>query len=563
MRMENLIRRNDPPSQSALHRSAFGLLGATTRDKKQRILALEEEQSLSLDPEQCSKARQDLTSPRSRLAAELEWLPGLSPKRAFDYRDLVDKDLNAYFKLAVSENGLVRANLVAAGLEMLSEDNSANDWAEQILALVKATGDMDAAAIMVVLNEDRALAECPLIQSSEAVESELTTRGRVFRDVIRASLDRLATAQMLKVVFKVVDVATESGESRAPALLDELIDAYGLDARAFLEKEADNVTKLVEAAKAVSQQPAELKPLLDKLEKVVANWTQVAKPIQMSMKARGLVHDLSSQVGYNIRGLVLELVREAGDIESAKRLTNVLREHFSQFPELAELVDNDVEQLDDMARRSSFIEMLAPIRSLCKEAAQAADGDPAHADSHGQRIISTAPRLINAAERSGVTPDVIRGVKDEVAYAICSCAVDYGNKTSKWQTCLTMLEAANIFANGAEALERVQKNLEVVRRNVRLYGDLTPIDSAPSLYTINGCGVTLYGNTDPDPDSGSYMATYYFVLVMIPIFPICRYRVISTGGSSYRFLGKGKLRTFDKWHIAIAVGAILFMFLQK
>ena len=109
---------------------------------------------------------------------------------------------------------------------------------------------MDVAAIMVVLNEDRALAECPLIQSSEAVESELSTRGRVFRDVIRASLDRLATAQMLKVVFKVVNVATESGESRAPALLDELIDAYGLDARGFLEKEADNVTKLVEAAKA-------------------------------------------------------------------------------------------------------------------------------------------------------------------------------------------------------------------------------------------------------------------------------------------------------------------------
>lgn len=561
--MENLIRRNDSPSQSALSRAAFGLLGATTRDKKPRILALEEEQSLSLDPEQCSKARQDLTTPRSRLAAELEWLPGLSPKRAFDYRDLIDQDLNSYFKLAVSESGLVRANLVAAGLEFLSEENSVNDWVEQILALVKATDEIDAAYLMVVLNEDRALAECPLIPSTEAVESELSSRVRIFRDIARASLDRLATAQMLKVVFKVVDVATDSGESRAPALLDELIDAYGLEARAFLEAEADNVSKLVESAKGASQQLATLKPLLDKLEKVVANWTQVAKPIQMSMKARGLVHDLSSQVGYAIRGLVLELVQEADDIASAKRLTNVLREHFAQFPELAELAESDVEQLDEIARRNSLIALLAPIRNLCKEAAQAANGEPAHADNHGQRIISTAPGLINAAEHNGVTPDMIRGVKDEVAYAICSCAVDYGNKTSRWQTCLAMLEAANIFANGAEALERLQKNLEVVRRNVRLYGDLTPIESAPSLYTINGCGVTLYGNTDPDPDSGSYMATYYFVLLMIPIFPICRYRVISAGGSNYRFLGKGKLRTFDQWHIAIAVGAIVFMFLQK
>ena len=561
--MENLIRRNDPPNQSALRRAAFGLLGATTRDKKQRILALEEEQSLSLDPEQCAKARQDLTSPRSRLACELEWFPGLSPKRATDYCDLIEQHLTAYFKLAASEMGLVRANLVAAGLELLSEDNTANDWAEQILALVKATDEFDAGSLIAVINEDRTLADFPPIQSEEVVENDLSTRVRLFRDVIRASLDRMGTAQMLRVMLKVVDVATDSGEHRAPELMDELIDAYGLDARSFLEKEADNVTKLVEAAKAVCAQPATLKPLLDNLEKVVANWTQVAKPIQMSMKSRGLVHDLSSRVGYTIRGLVLELVGEADDIDSAQRVTNMLGKYFAQFPEFADRVSEDVGQLEDIARKKSFAELLVPIRNFCKEAAEAADRDPARADVQGQKIISAAPGLLNMAERSGITADVIREVKDEVAYAICSCAIDYGNKTTKWQACLAMLEAANIFANGPQALERVQKSLEVVRRNVRVYGDLEPIDSAPSLYTINGCGVTLYGNTDADPESGSYMATYYFVLIFVPIFPICRYRVISNGGSGYRFLGKGKLRTFDKWHIAIAIFAILFMFLQK
>jgi hypothetical protein len=126
-----------------------------------------------------------------------------------------------------------------------------------------------------------------------------------------------------------------------------------------------------------------------------------------------------------------------------------------------------------------------------------------------------------------------------------------------------MLEAANIIAVSDEAKARVTKNLDIVRRNVRIYGDLEPIDSAPSLYTINGCGVTLYGNTDPDKESGSYMATYYFVLIFIPIFPICRYRVINSGGNSYRFLGKGPLRTFDKWHIAISALIILFMFYGK
>ena len=57
------------------------------------------------------------------------------------------------------------------------------------------------------------------------------------------------------------------------------------------------------------------------------------------------------------------------------------------------------------------------------------------------------------------------------------------------------------------------------------------------------------------------MATYYFVFFFIPIFPIARYRVIPTGGG-YRFLGKGPLRTFDKWHIAISLGLIALMFFK-
>jgi hypothetical protein len=41
---------------------------------------------------------------------------------------------------------------------------------------------------------------------------------------------------------------------------------------------------------------------------------------------------------------------------------------------------------------------------------------------------------------------------------------------------------------------------------------------------INGMGSTLIGHSDPRGD-GSYVATEWFTLVWIPIFPVCRYRV--------------------------------------
>lgn len=52
------------------------------------------------------------------------------------------------------------------------------------------------------------------------------------------------------------------------------------------------------------------------------------------------------------------------------------------------------------------------------------------------------------------------------------------------------------------------------------------------------------------------MTTYYFAFLFVPIFPICRYRVVSSG-NSYRFLGKAPLRVFDKWHLAVSVAVFL------
>lgn len=561
--MGNIQKRTDEPDRNALWRTAFGLLGATTRDSKREIGILAEQKSLSLDPDVCAKARQDLTTPRNRVAPEMAWLPGLSPKRADDYCALLDRDLEGFLRSAYAEQPLVRANLLAAGIEMLSPETPETVWVDLILKLAVATDEVDVALVFKILNEDRRIAGIAEIQSVDAVDAVYAERIRAFKDTVRAAFNRMPTDRMLNVMGRVVDAGTDSGVRQAPVLIDDLLDSYGLDARPFLEKESANITKLIEAIRnAAPHGGATLNTLFDKLEAIVSNWTKVARPIQVSMKSRGMFHDQSRDTGFGIRSLAIDLYNEHELLEGAKRLTNLLKANFSQFPELSERVDEDSQALQDIARKKVFAEVLAPLRALCKEAAEAADNNPFGADSQGRKIVAGASRLIVQAEHSGVPADVINNAKDEVAYAIISCAIDFGNKTSKWRVCLDLLEEADQYAVGAEIREKIANNFEIVRRNVRIYGDLAPINSAPSLYTINGIGVTIYGNTDADPESGSYMATYYFVFFFIPIFPICRYRVIPSGGKSYRFLGKGPLRVFDKWHLAISICVILWMFLQ-
>jgi hypothetical protein len=83
------------------------------------------------------------------------------------------------------------------------------------------------------------------------------------------------------------------------------------------------------------------------------------------------------------------------------------------------------------------------------------------------------------------------------------------------------------------------------------------VQSAPSLSTFNGLGTTLYGRSSYDKPTDSYLATLYFVLLWIPLFPLGRYRVRWVFPKSYSFLGKVPLRTGDKWHIAITALAIV------
>ena len=547
-----------------LHHNPFFLLGATTRDDRRRIVELADEKSLELDHEACQKARSDLTRPRTRLGAEMSWLPGVSPKKAAQLVGQLFQN-PMFIRMESGLPSLAHANLMAAAFKVVGTKDDPEDLSSFIQEMAYLVDEIAVDDIIRDINEDRLIAGFSEVLSKEPVETELIERKRYFKNAIKDALNQLPPKSLVETMTLAVDSITAGGEDSAPELIDDLVDSYEVEIQDFLQKEAGNVRKLIKNIRdSAPSGEAVLKPLIDKLDKVIANWISVAHPIHLSMKSRGMVHDQSRDMGFEIRELAVDLFNEHEAIKEAQQLTDLLRTNFSQCPELTVRVEDDANKLAEIANKRNFAELLTPIHELCKKASEAAERNPLNADIQGQKIIGIVPKLLTLAERSGVPLDFINEAKDHIAFTLSTCAVEYGNKTSKWRPCQTLLDAANIFAVGPQAKERITQNLEIVRGNVRLYGDLEPIDSAPSLYTINGCGLTLYGSTDLDSWSGSYIATYYFVLFFVPIFPICRYRVISSGAKGYSFLGKGALRTFDKWHIAISAFIMLFfMFINK
>ena len=118
-------------------------------------------------------------------------------------------------------------------------------------------------------------------------------------------------------------------------------------------------------------------------------------------------------------------------------------------------------------------------------------------------------------------------------------AVEFA-KGRRFRESVAKLDQALQFASTEEERRTVEQWKEQAQ-NLLAYEALEPIDKAPSLFTFNGIGTMLYGHRDYDSATKSYIATLYFTVLFIPIFPIAAYRVISESGRGYRFLGKARL----------------------
>lgn len=344
-----------PPSKltprltaTALHQSPFAVLGATTRDDRRRIVELAEEKSLELDHDACQKARSDLTNPRIRLNAEIAWLPGVSPRKA---SQLVESLLHD--PMAIREESglptLAHLNLLAAAFEAVDGEHDAEDLAGFIQEVAYLADDLDPEEVLRDINEDRAVSGFPEVRAPDQIQAELAERKRYYRSAIKDALDRLPPTTLIQVMTETVDGVTAGGEDHAPGLIDDLVDSYEVETQGFLQKEAENVHKLIKAARdSANAGEVAVKPYVDKLDAVARNWDKVAQPIQLSAKARGIDHEASRDLAYEIRSLAIDLFNKHDMLEQSQRLTGLLQELFAEVPDVSERVEQDADALADI-----------------------------------------------------------------------------------------------------------------------------------------------------------------------------------------------------------------------
>jgi hypothetical protein len=333
---------------TALEQNPFAVLGATTRDDRQKIVELADARSLTFDPDLCAQARETLNNPRKRLGPEVAWLPGLSPGQASDALALLRLDPSILLNPG-NDHAVPRANLVASAFELLSPELSVDQWSAWIVKLAELSELIAAEDLMRDLNEDRSISRFPPIASLEAVEEEIANRKNAYRETVIRALNRLPTLKLVDATTRAVAEATANGQAHGTSLIHDIAEAYEVNAASYLRQEADTILALVKAAGgATSRSEGAVAAYLDRIDDLLKRWQRVAKPIRISKTSRGLGHEMSLEIARALRDLAVDAVNNYGELELSDRILKDLKVSFADLPEFAVRLENDAQTLSGL-----------------------------------------------------------------------------------------------------------------------------------------------------------------------------------------------------------------------
>ena len=387
-----------------LLQNPFYILNATQQDNRQRIIALAEEQSLLSDADECMSARAELTNPRKRIAAEVAWMPGVSPERVYDILLLLESSVGnrlgcdkttsivpadslaaALARLPYAEKSnvadevletlklpnadfrevgeflgiqtfapIARLNLLAARMLRL-RDYTPDVVTEWILALTETFENINPQEVRAILNAERDASGFPEITELSIIESELRNCRHYYQQVIKYVLENIRSAkERVKAVMTVVESATDSDTNHWPILVEDTVDAYGNSAAAFLKTKVESIEtqdKKIRIAADEGTPDVDFTRMIDKLLRTVRAWDVLAHPIQLSKNRQGLRHDASHDVADRVRQLAIHLFNEYDKLDFSQKILNVLQEVFTEIPAIAERITADLETLNKIAER--------------------------------------------------------------------------------------------------------------------------------------------------------------------------------------------------------------------
>jgi hypothetical protein len=318
-------------------KNPFRLLGASPEDDYDRLTELAELRSLTSD--QAFDSLAWLVHPRRRMTAELAWLPRVPQARASELWGSLEAG-----SLGWDDYGdlplLAGCNLTAALIAARPDLPSGELYSRGLISLSSAAEALRPEDIMADLNESRRLAGFPLITDLDLLTEGLAEQRRYYLSVLSEALNRRPTAEIVDLMTRLADEATEGGTTVPSLLAEDLIRHYESETIGFWERQRPGleylllrIKHLVAGGRRGHLWRSELEGLVSELAAGTSDWSYLGQPLfllaasyddfraadnELACDILNLACDLNNvfslhRVAYKMNGLIPAFFPDVGD----------------------------------------------------------------------------------------------------------------------------------------------------------------------------------------------------------------------------------------------------------
>ncbi|MCE8547558.1 hypothetical protein KBY25_17170 [Ruegeria pomeroyi] len=442
----------------SLSTNAFWVLKAGYESTHADIVDLVEDAEFDeLHPlELIQRSQQALLSPISRIDQELGWLPELSGTQLRDILEFLQENrLNELRRAIGFLPDLPKANVLAHLCGATHAD------AELLQSLLRCWEDVDEGGLLRFINSQRQLSGFPQID----------------RDQLRTSIRALEAAHARTAAMAIWRL-DEPGKVMEQLVDAELRNAHTSNILAGFVREYDNLSepRLTQISSEIDEQielARQPKPNLQSVTKEITDllrrWDDVNQPVQVFEQHQGHEEGRSKKIYEKLRSLCLELANERGEFRHAKRLSEALLQTFPELESVAEVLRDDVEQLETLDQQQNQHAALEPLIEACEAAKQQWTSFKSGLRNKGftRSAIGLSKGIFTSFEIAVKTP----GLEDVAFLVVRDLALFINNEKNDPETAFRLIDGV-INYNGAkpsrELLGKLEEERAVLHKNWKM-----------------------------------------------------------------------------------------------
>lgn len=437
----------------------FYILGAKMTDSPERILELEEEASLVRDPQECAQARLILTNPSRRLEAEVAWLPGIANEKIAEIITLLEANLPVKTD---DINSLCIANILA---ESFVRTGTPIVEASIIYDVASNFCEAYSDDILTKINRLRQQAGIPLVKTIEEFEKQLQAHEENIGEVIARYLSSTEFEKYESLVDELISFY-ETDDEPPLSVTQKVLDQYEIKILPLLERlerQVDSaVTGLEVAAKKNDRQSIEQS--LENLSEFLDQWYFKVDVLRRRYVLTGTAFKKDENLANRLRNKTVILFNETGNVDIAKRVTELLCENFPELPGFTEQLDEDKESLESINGNLSSDD--ASALEFGMKAIEEIRKNPIKGNELAIQLLAKIPAAADEISLPGNGSKTIN-LKDSLINICLNCIVSYCNATKNWSAATSVLAKLMGYTKEPETLNRIKINSKIINDNIQ------------------------------------------------------------------------------------------------